>query len=130
MRYSSHQNVRVNPRSFVDTTVHFRKSATRTVILQPKVLKINPAETRLKTLSELFYDTFCGDLRPKAGPRAKARPDYMFHARPFIKRLAAVGGPGYEHAVSALKYAYLGETPVEQEEAYRAAVTAVIPPLK
>jgi hypothetical protein len=54
----------------------------------------------------------------------------MFHARPFIKRLAAVGGPGYEHAVSALKYAYLGETPVEQEEAYRAAVTAVIPPLK
>ena len=123
MRYTYNQ-VKRNPKSFVDSTVHFRKT---TVIVQPKV---NPAETRLKTLSELFYDTFCGDLRPVGGPRAKARPDYVFHARPYIRKLAAVGGEQYEHAVNALKFAYAGETSVEQEEAYRNALLSVIPPLK
>lgn len=121
MRYTYNQ-VKRNPRSFVDTTVHFRK----TVVIQPK----NPAETRLRTLSELFYETFCGSLRPTSGPRAKARPDYVFHARPYIKKLAAVGGEAYEHALNAVKFAYAGTTPVEQEEAYRAAILAVIPPLK
>ena len=121
MHYTYNQ-VKRNPYSFVDSTVHFR-----TIVVQPKV---NPAETRLRTLSELFYDTFCGDLRPKGGPRSKARPDYVYHARPYIKKLAAVGGEEYLHAINALKYAYAGTTPVEQEEAYKAAVTAIIPPLK
>ena len=124
MRYSYNQ-VKRNPHAFVDSTVHFRKTV-KAVVIQPK----NPAETRLRTLSELFYDTFCGDLRPMSGPRSKARPDYVFHARPFIKKLAAVGGEQYEHALNALKYAYAGTTPAEQDEAYRAAVTAIIPPLK
>jgi hypothetical protein len=95
-------------------------------LIQPK---LSPSEERFKTLSELFYDTFAGSLRPKGGPRAKARPDYVFHARPYIRKLAREGGEAYDRALNALKYAYVGSNGFEQEEAYKTAVQAVIPPL-
>jgi hypothetical protein len=95
-------------------------------LIQPK---LSPSEERLKTLSDLFYETFAGSLRPKSGPRAKARPDYVFHARPYIRKLAREGGDAYDKALTALRYAYTGVTPYEQERAYTEAVQAVIPPL-
>jgi hypothetical protein len=87
-------------------------------LVQPKRF---PADERFKTLSELFYDTMVGDLKPKS---VKARPDYVFHARPMIKKLARDGGVAYNHALSAIKSAYISE--VE----YKDAVLSVIPPLK
>ena len=126
MRYSTNQ-VRVNPRSFIDTTVHFHHSTPTARIVQPKV---SPIGMRIRTLQELVYDTFVGDLRPKSGPRAKARPDYFFHAKAKVKDLAVKGGAPYEHALNAVKFAYSGRTAIEQEENYLDAVHAVIPPLK
>lgn len=108
----------------VTFTLQHRGTVT---LVQPKV---TPAEERFKTLSELFYGTFCGDLRPKSGPRAKARPDYLYYAKPYIRKLAANGGTKYDHAIASLKMAYVGESSAEQELAYHDAVQAVIPPLK
>ena len=96
-------------------------------LIQPK---LSPSEERIKTLSDLFYETFAGSLRPKSGPRAKARPDYVFHARPYIRKLAREGGEGYDKALTALRYAFTGESSYEQVRAYTEAVQAVIPPLK
>ena len=126
MRYSINQ-VRRDPRSFVDTTVHFRKSPTHSMLVQPKV---SPIGQRIRTLQELVYETFMGNLRPSGGPRSKARPDYFFHAKTHIKALAVKGGVEYEHALNAVKFAYTGQTAVEQEQNYLDAVHAVIPPLK
>jgi hypothetical protein len=119
-RYS----IRSNPKSFVDSTIHFQNS-------QVRLIKAKQAETaeRFKVLSNLFYDTFVGDLRPVGGPRAKARPDLFFHAKPYIRELARVGGEDYTKALTALRYAYIGETAEDEATAYRDAVQSVIPPL-
>jgi hypothetical protein len=87
-------------------------------LVQPKR---SPADERFKTLSELFYDTMVGDLKPNG---VKARPDYVFHARPMIRKIAREGGEQYNHALSTIKAACMGEAE------YRDAVLAVIPPLK
>lgn len=96
-------------------------------LVQPKV---TPFQKRLKTLRELVYDTFVGQLVPSHGPHSKSRPDYFYHALPEIKRLAAWGGVEYEAACTAIRFAYAGKTFEEKEASYRDAVLAVIPPLE
>lgn len=106
------------------------KELERRNVVRLQAKRYQEQELRFKELSQLFYDTFMGDLRPVGGPRAAAHPDYIFHARPYIKKLAIEGGERYNHALSAIRFAYTGETASEQEKAYKDALFSVIPPLK
>jgi hypothetical protein len=126
MYYTSNNQVKRNPRSFIDSTRTFKPTA-RPTLVQPKA---SPIGQRIRTLQELVYETFVGNLRPLTGPKSRPRPDYFYHAKNRIRDLAVKGGPDYEHALTAVKYAYVGQTYEEKDESYRDAVHAVIPPLE
>jgi len=73
--------------------------------------------SRIRTLKQLVYDTFVTNV--PAGHNK--RFDIYHHAKPRIRELGLIGGPEYEDAVNAVKFAYLNQ------EAHAEAVKSIMP---
>jgi hypothetical protein len=115
--------------------------AKQVVVVQVKRQEVGD---RIRALKDLAFATFMdgeGSLIPKmadaSGRRlVHQRPDVFFHARENIRELGRKGGAEYEHAITALKFAYhdfytygrLNES--FGKGTYRTAIQSILPPLK
>ena len=90
------------------------KSAAKTTIVQAKPsLKAE----RIRYLKGLVYETFTGDLVPEGH---RNRFDIYDAAKETVRELGAAGGQAYNHAVTALKFAWT--SPKDWEDAVQAVV--------
>ena len=83
-------------------TVSLKTNAKTTIAQAKPSLKAE----RIRFLKGLVYETFTGDLVPEGH---RNRFDIYDAAKETIRELGAAGGPAYEHAVSAVKYAWTSE---------------------
>ena len=73
---------------------------------------------RVKTIKNLAYDTFAGQLVP----RGRARCIDLYHeALPKLRELGQKGGDNYNHAVALLKYTWISPENFKETEAFLTA---------
>lgn len=80
-------------------TVSLKSNAQTTLVQAKPSLKAE----RIRYLKGLVYETFTGDLVPEGH---RNRFDIYDAAKETVRELGAQGGSAYNHAVTALKYAW------------------------
>ena len=94
-------------------TVSLKTNAKTTIVQAKPSLKAE----RIRYLKGLVYETFTGDLVPEGH---RNRFDIYDAAKETVRELGAAGGVEYNHAVTALKFAWT--SPKAWEDAVQTVV--------
>ena len=91
----------------------------KTLVIQSKIsIHSQNIAKRIRTLKNLVYATFVADV-PKG---ASKRFDIYNMAKPAIRKLGKKGGEDYSHAITSLKYVWVGMNQNDQRKNYKDAV--------
>jgi len=94
------------------------KSGHALVVKSKKSIHSQKIGERIRTLKNLVYNTFITDI-PQG---ASKRWDVYNKAKPAIRKLGKKGGEDYNHAITALKYVWVGIDRNEQRKNYKDAI--------
>lgn len=94
------------------------KSGHALIVQSKKSIHSQEIGQRIRTLKNIVYNTFVADV-PKG---ASKRWDVYNKAKPAIRKLGKKGGTEYNHAITALKFVWVGIDRNEQRKNYKEAI--------
>jgi hypothetical protein len=94
------------------------KSGKALIVQSKKSIHSQKIGDRIRKLKNLVYTTFVSDVPQGASKRF----DVYNKAKPAIRKLGKKGGEDYNHAITALKYVWVGIDRNEQRKNYKDAI--------